>query len=240
MEMEWTGTAVLVIDSDLDRKAEIVSILSTKGVEVLDAVSEESGLEAVFKHRPALVILDAALSDGDSLAVCRRIRQMTRSPIVILAASEQSRLIIQALDAGADDYLTSPIVAEVLLLRVWAALQRSRQDKVSDQTVYDDGYLRVDPAARQVAVIGEPVSLTATEFSLLIFLMERAGQVCTFEQLLFNVWGPDYSNRSQYIHVFIWHLRQKLEPNPKDPTYLAGVHSVGYRFQTVNGGNGNG
>jgi len=240
MEMEWTGTAVLVIDSDLDRQAEIISILSKKGVEALAAVSEESGLEAVFQHRPALIILDAALSDGDSLACCRRIRQRSSSPIVILAASEQSRLIIQALDAGADDYLTSPIVAEVLLLRVWAALQRSRQDKVDDRVIFDDGYLRVDPAARQVAVMGEPVRLTATEFSLLIFLMEKAGQVCTFEQLLFNVWGPDYSNRSQYIHVFIWHLRQKLEPDPKDPTYLTSVHSVGYRFQTMAGENGNG
>ena len=238
MEMEWTGTAVLVIDSDPDRQAEIVSILSHKGVEVLSADSEETGLEAVFQYRPGLIILDASLSGGESLACCRRIRQMTVSPIVILAASEQSRLIIQALDAGADDYLTSPIVAEVLLLRVWAALQRARQDKVAGQVVFDDGYLRVDPATRQVAIMGDPVRLTATEYSLLIYLMEKAGQVCTFEQLLFNVWGPEYSNRSQYVHVFVWHLRQKLEPDPKDPTYLTSVHSVGYRFHAADDQNG--
>jgi two-component system KDP operon response regulator KdpE len=239
MEMEWTGTAVLVIDSDPDRQAEIVSILSQKGVQTLDAVSEETGLEAVLKYRPGLIILDAALSEGDSLACCRRIRQVTRSPIVILAASDQSRLIIQSLDAGADDYITSPIVAEVLLLRVWAALKRARQDQSADQVMFDDGYLRVDPASRQVAIMGDPVRLTATEYSLLVYLMEKAGQVCTFEQLLFNVWGPEYRNRSQYVHVFVWHLRQKLEPNPKDPTYLTSVHSVGYRFQAVAAQNGN-
>lgn len=238
MELEWIGTAVLVIDSDQDRSAEIVSILSEKGVKTLSAISEEAGLEAVLQYRPGLIILDASLSEGDSLACCRQIRHMTTSPIVILAASEQSRLIIQALDAGADDYLTSPIVAEVLLLRVWAALKRARIDKGADQVIFDDGYLRVDPAARQVAILGESVRLTATEYSLLLYLMEKAGQVCTFEQLLFNVWGPEYSNRSQYVHVFIWHLRQKLEPDPKDPTYLTSVHSVGYRFRAVASNNG--
>ena len=81
--------------------------------------------------------------------------------------------------------------------------------------------------------MGEPVRLTATEFSLLAYLLIKGGQVCTFEQLLFNVWGPEFKNRSQYVHVFIWHLRQKLEPDPKDPTYLTSVHSVGYRFQGV-------
>jgi two-component system KDP operon response regulator KdpE len=240
MEMEWTGEAVLVIDSDPDRQAEIASILTQKGVETHDAESEESGLEAVFQQRPALIILDADLSDGDSLDCCRRIRQLTDAPIVILAATEQSRLIIQALDAGADDYLTSPIEAEVLLLRVWAALRRSSSNRVVERVVFDDGYLWVDPASRQVAIMGDPVRLTATEFSLLYYLMEKAGQVCTFEQLLFNVWGPEYSNRSQYIHVFIWHLRQKIEPDPKDPTYLASVHSVGYRFQAVAKDNGSG
>ncbi len=239
MEIEWAGTVVLVIDSDVDRQAEIISILSQKDVEVIEASSEEGGLEAVFSSRPGLILLDADLSEGDSLAICRRIRQVTESPIVILAASEQNRQIIQALEAGADDYLISPIEPEVLLLRVWAALKRSKHFVVSDQAVFDDGYLRVDPAVRQVMVKGETVKLTPTEYSLLLYVMEKAGQVCTFEQLLFNVWGPEYSNRSQYVHVFVWHLRQKLEPDPKYPTYLTSVHSVGYRFQAVNGENGN-
>lgn len=236
MEMEWNGTPVLVVDSDGERRQEIVTILSGNGASVIDENSANRGIDAVNEHQPGLIILDATLSAADA-SRWQQIRQMTDSPIVILAGEGQSRLIIRAMDEGADDYLTSPVDEELLLLRVWAAMHRTRPGNGNETSIFDDGYLHIDLANRVARRIGEPIKLTATEYALLGYLMGHAGKVCTFEELLVNVWGPDFKNRSQYIHVFVWHLRQKLEPDPKNPTYLTSVHSVGYRFMEANGGN---
>ncbi len=231
MEMEWNGTTVLVVDANFERRVVVTSILEKEGATVFSTESADAGAALIMEYRPGLIILDASFSAEPDAACCQQMRQLTDSPIVILATVNQTRLVIRAMDAGADDYLIAPVEPDVLLLRVWAALHRARQANGPGTTFFDDGYLQVDLIAHQVLINGEYIKVTATEFALLAYLIRRGGQVCTFEELLMNVWGSEFSNRSQYIHVFVWHLRQKIEPDPKHPTYLISEHSIGYRFR---------
>jgi two-component system KDP operon response regulator KdpE len=157
---------------------------------------------------------------------------MSDVPIIMLTARGREEDIIKGLDLGADDYLTKPFRIGELLARVRATLRRSRTESfLSDEVTYSDNYLSVDLASRRVMVRGELVKLTPTEYKLLAVLIRNKGRVVEFRQLLESVWGFEYVDEVDYLRVYIWHLRRKIEPDPKKPSYLLSELNLGYRFE---------
>lgn len=230
--MNWKDISILVVDPEAMSRQMIAGNFADAGASVVTADGIDTGLETFTNEQPDMVLLDLFLPEADGLELCRQLRNLSNAPILIMAEIDQYDHIFKSLEAGADDYVTKPISGQELLVRCWAVWQRAVALKeAAEQTGYDDGYLVVDLADQLVTVDEVPIKVTGTEFALLAYLVKHNGQICTFEELLFNVWGPEYQKNSQYIHVFIWHLRQKLERNPKDPRYLISVHSLGYRFQ---------
>jgi DNA-binding response OmpR family regulator len=188
-------------------------------------------MEQFRRQAPQLVILDIMLPGEDGRDLCQQIRSVSDVPIIMLTALSQGEEIVRGLDVGADDYVTKPFDLKVLLARARAVIRRAEtQARRLDDLVFDDGYLMVDLRSRQIMVEDQPVRLSATEYDLLRYLIRSAGRVCTFSGILENVWGKEYRFSDEYVHVYIWHLRRKLERDPKNPTYLISEHSVGYRF----------
>jgi two-component system, OmpR family, KDP operon response regulator KdpE len=173
------------------------------------------------------VILDLLLPDGRGTAVARELREWTTVPILVLSAVEDEAEKVAALDAGADDYVTKPFSVDELLARLRAALRRSAP---TPAPVLEIGELRLDLQKRLVTVSGETVSLTPTEYDLLRLLAENEGRLLTHPQILQRVWGPAYSRESNYLHVYVSHLRRKIEPDPARPRYILTEPGVGYRL----------
>ena len=169
----------------------------------------------------------------DGWETCRRIREVSDVPIVMLTGRGQDEDIVRGLEYGADDYLTKPFSIKVLLAHARAVLRRAALPPVDyeESTTYADDYLTVDLKERRVTVQGEVVKFTPTEYRLLSYLVQNAGHVLTFTQLLENVWGWEYQDDVHYVLVYVWHLRQKLEENPKNPQYIQTEIGVGYRFE---------
>lgn len=209
----------------------VSTIFRQEGAQVFSAGTAEEGMEQFHSQAPHLVIIDIMLPGPDGRAVCRQIRESSDVPIIMLTALNQGEDIVQGLDDGADDYVTKPFDRQVLLARARAVLRRAEaQSRRLDKIKFDDGYLMVDLRSRQISVDGEPIRLSATEYDLLRYLMRNPGRVCSFVEILENVWGKEYRYSDEYVHVYIWHLRRKLERDPKNPLYLLSEHSVGYRF----------
>ena len=209
----------------------VSTIFQQEGARVISAVTAEEGLEQFRIQAPHLVILDIMLPGEDGRDVCRAIRESSDVPVILLTDLSQGDEIVRGLDVGADDYVTKPFDRQVLLARARAVMRRAEaQSRRLDSLIFDDGYLMVDFGNRQITVNGEPVRLSATEYDLLRYLMRNPGRVCTFAEILENVWGKEYRYSDEYVHVYIWHLRRKLERDPKNPEYLISEHSVGYRF----------
>ena len=222
---------VLVVDDD-PMLAELVAYnLRAEGYEVVTAADGQEGLRQFYAERPDLVILDVAMPKLDGYQVCQRIREMSDTPVIMLTARGQEEEIIRGLDLGADDYITKPFQVNVLSARVRATLRRAQTEPMSgDGPNYSDPYLSIDLEARQITVDGEMVKLTPTEFKLLAVLVRNKGRVVEFRQLLESVWGFEYIDDVDYLRVYIWHLRKKLEPDSKEPIYLLNELNVGYRF----------
>lgn len=198
---------------------------------MVSAGTAQEGLAQFREQAPHLVIIDIMLPGSDGRDVCRQIREVSDVPIILLTALSQGEEIVRGLDVGADDYVTKPFDRQVLLARARAVLRRAEtQLRRLDNLVFNDGYLMVDFGSRQISVNGEPVRLSATEYDLLRYLMRNPGRVCTFNEILESVWGKEYRFSDEYVHVYIWHLRRKLERDPKNPSYLISEHSIGYRF----------
>jgi DNA-binding response OmpR family regulator len=167
----------------------------------------------------------------DGLEVCTRILSRANVPIIFLTALTQEIEVVEGLEHGAVDYVTKPFSPKVLVARVRAALRQAELlSGPETPPAYRDGYLAVDLRAREVRVRGERVKLTLTEYRLLTYLFQNAGQVLTFDEILENVWGPAYQESANYVHIYVHHLRQKLERDPTQPAYLLSEHGVGYRF----------
>ena len=231
--MNWENKTVLVIDDEPAMCQLVMTVFSKVGADVHSAVSGEEGLRALYKHRPDLVILDILLPGMDGLETCQRIRELSEVPIIMLSALSTGKQLVSTFNAGADDYVTKPFKPDELRARAMAVMRRAGdQNQMYPVPVYDDGHLRIDMDARKLTIDGEPVRLTNTEFKLLAHLYRHADFVCTFEQILDGVWSSQYRSAAENVHVYIWHLRQKLEENPKKPKYLISEHSVGYRFET--------
>jgi two-component system, OmpR family, KDP operon response regulator KdpE len=223
--------ALLVIDDEPQVRRFLRSSLASTDCRVFEAASGQAGLAEAAARRPDIILLDLGLPDLDGIDVTRRLREWTQTPIIILSARGQDQDKIAALDAGADDYLTKPFSLPELLARIRVAERHAEQIGDKKDTVFSLADLRIDLASRIVTVGGSEVRLTPIEYKLLTTLARKAGRVLTYQQLLKDVWGPRYATQKQYLHVYMGHLRNKLERDPARPRFLVTEPGVGYRLK---------
>ncbi|MBI2935940.1 MAG: response regulator transcription factor [Chloroflexi bacterium] len=205
--------------------------LRARGFEVLTAADGTEGLKMAEENLVDLVLLDLMMPGPDGFEVCQKIRQTSDVPIIILSARGQERDKVRALNLGADDYLTKPFGVEELLARVRAALRRSQRGGAGPLPAVQGKELTIDFASRRVALRGEQVKLTPTEYSILALLARNTGKVLTHRTILQTVWGPEYGEEHDYLWVYMRRLRNKIEPDVDNPRYLVTEPGVGYRFQ---------
>jgi len=225
------GTRILVIDDDPELVDLIQLIFEREGAEVYAAGNGQEGICQFGLCRPDLILLDIMMPTLDGWETCRLFRGFTDVPIIFLTALNKEQDVVRGLDCGAEDYVTKPFCPEVLLARARVALRAPHRASHTPRTAeFDDGYLSIDAAQRSVVVGGKPVRLTATEYRLLAYLVENAGRILTYEQILEHVWGWEYRGSVDYVHVYVSHLRHKIEWDPGDPAYILTERAVGYRF----------
>lgn len=225
------GATILVVDDELQIRRFLRITLEANGYDVHETATGGDALLKVAQLRPDLVILDIGLPDIDGLEVLRRVREWTNTPVIMLSVRDTDRDKISALDAGADDYLVKPFSMDELLARIRVA-QRHAQPQTESQ-VFTSGQLKVDLTRRLVTVHDAPIKLTPTEYALLRLMIQHAGKVLTHQQILREVWGPEYINETHYLRVYFAQLRQKIEDNPALPTIILTEPGVGYRLVTV-------
>lgn len=221
---------VLVVDDDRSLLRALSIGLTARGYDVVTARTGAEGVTQVSLTTPDVVVLDLGLPDLDGVEVCRRIRQWSQVPVIVLSAAGSEERKVTALDAGADDYVTKPFGMEELLARVRANLRRRRTDE-SGLAPIEVGDFRIDPGARSVSVRERAVHLTPKEFDLLVYMARHAGKVITHRALLGAVWGGESTEQVEYLRVFVAQLRKKLEPSPNSPRYIVTDPWVGYRFE---------
>lgn len=228
---------ILIVDDEPQVRRFLTTGLATHGYRPLEASGGKEALRLATQYVPDLVLLDLGLPDMDGLEVTRALRQWTRMPIVVLSARGDERNKVQALDAGADDYLTKPFGFAELLARLRVALRHSaRVEGAPLEGPLECGGLRIDLEARRVTVDGQDVHLTPIEFKLLAVLARHAGKVVTQAQLLREVWGPESAEQSHYLRVYMTHLRRKLEPRDGSRRRFRTEAGVGYRLECPDSG----
>jgi DNA-binding response OmpR family regulator len=226
------GKRILVIDDEGGMLDLLKQAFGRSGVQVLTALNGQEGLQKFFAQQPDLVILDLMLPDMHGWEVCRQIRRLSDVPLIILSVLNKEEEIISGLDCGADDYVTKPFSLRVLQARARAALRREGVAGATERALgYSNGHLTIDTYRRRVVVRGEPVKLRPTEYRLLVYLLQNAGRIVTVEEILNRIWGEGCEGRTEYVHTYIWKLRQKLEPDPQNPQYLVSERGVGYCFE---------
>lgn len=227
--MQTDGHHILIIEDEQAIRRFLRAALTSEGYRISEAVSGQEGLQLASSLPPDLTILDLGLPDLDGQEVLQRLREWYTSPIIVLSARDQEPQKILALDRGADDYVTKPFGMGELLARMRTALRHAHRVG-PESTTLEVGELRVDLAARLVYRRGEEVHLTPLEYKLLATLLKHAGKVLTHRFLLREVWGPQDSQESHYLRVFVASLRRKLEDDPARPRYLLTEQGVGYRL----------
>jgi two-component system KDP operon response regulator KdpE len=228
MSTQIHPATILVIDDEVQMRRLLRRILEQEGYKVLLVDTGREGLAHAGTDRPDVVVLDLGLPDMEGLDVLKELRSRSSVPILILSVREAEETIVAALDGGADDYLTKPFRTGELLARI-RALLRHRISGHEDQ-VFTSEELTVDLSARTVAVRGQPVKLTPTEYTLLALFVENAGKVLTHSYILREVWGSAYAEETQYLRVFVGQLRKKIERDPSTPRILLTESGVGYRL----------
>jgi len=221
--------SVLAIDDEIQIQRFLTLALETEGYRVATVGTGEQALAVAARHRHDLFIIDLGLPDMNGLLLLKRLREWTQAPVIVLTVHDADEEKIDALDSGADDYITKPFSTGELLARMRAALRRSNKTP-SDEPLFRSGHLEVDLAARRVSYKGQPVKLTATEYDLLRLFVQHAGKVLTHRQLLREVWGPESNEETHYLRVYMNQLRQKLETDSARPQYLRTESGVGYRL----------
>jgi len=227
--MSQTKT-ILVVD-DEPRYVRLVEVnLTTEGYAVETASNGQQAVESVASKQPDLVLLDVMMPIMDGFTACERIREFSTLPIIILTAKGEERDRVRGLDAGADDYIVKPFSAQELLARVRAVLRRAERETSGDfhQPVFKHYELEIDLPRAMVTTDGKSVSLTATEYRLLQTLAAAIGKVLTPEELLSNVWGPEYRDDKEILWVCLSRLRQKIEGDPKNPVHIVTRQGLGY------------
>ncbi|MBP6822813.1 MAG: response regulator transcription factor, partial [Acidobacteria bacterium] len=204
--------------------------LSARGYEVQTANDGEEALSVFAQWLPDLVVTDLSMPQMAGLELCRRLRKLSQVPIIVLSVKGEERAKVEALDAGADDYITKPFGMDELLARVRVALRRISGAALPEVQTIELGDFQVDLEARTVIVRGEEVRLTPKEYELLIYLIRHAGKVLTHRVLLGAIWGGDYTEQTEYLRVFIGQLRKKIEADPAKPRYILTEPWIGYRF----------
>ena len=228
--MSKSGARILVVDDEMEILRALQRSLSAHGFEVFTAVSGEEALEAIGHHRPDLMVLDLGLPGMSGLEVCRRVRAQSNLPIIVLSIKDTERDKVQALDLGADDYVSKPFGMNEILARIRVALRHAAQVESGTEPIFTAGPLSVDFVHRLVQVNGQEVKLTPTEYDLLKALIKNSGKIMTRQMLLSQVWGTGYGAESHYLHVYVGQLRRKIEPDPAHPRFILTISGVGYRF----------
>jgi DNA-binding response OmpR family regulator len=219
---------VLVAEDDPGMLRLVRRVLTLSGYRVLVAEDGPTALELASSEDLTLVLLDIGLPGLDGLTICSRIREFSNVPIVIITAREDEEDVVRGLNLGADDYLSKPFGMKELLARVQAVLRRARPSAEKPGAAYACGELLIDFAARRVHLAGRDVHLTPTEYRLLVTLASHAGRICTQQQLVEQVWGPDYAPDRTLVHVTVRRVRRKIEPDVGHPRYLLTSHGIGY------------
>ena len=247
---------VLIIDDDADLLQLASLIFKKAGAQVITAHDGLDGLSKFFMHHPSLIILDVMMPGNNGFEVCQRIRQVSDEPLIMLTSLNREQDVLEGLEAGADDFLSKPFSPEILLARAQTVLRRSQrshghngsnghnghngsngrnghneQHGSSSSFSYNDGYLSIDIEKHEVLIKGRRIKLTPVEFRLLAYLARNAGKLLTFEKILVNVWGNEYRGSMEHVHVYISHLRKKVEEDAKNPRYIMTIHGMGYIFE---------
>ncbi|QZA76397.1 two-component system response regulator KdpE [Deefgea tanakiae] len=228
--MNEIPTTLVLIEDDAPIRRFLKTTLEHAGILVFEAETGQRGLMAVASRKPDLVILDLGLPDIDGIEVIRQLRDWSDLPILVLSAREQEDIKVTALDAGADDYLTKPFGVDECLARIRVLLRRHAGNSARNEQAFSFGDVRVDLVQRQVVKGEQAIHLTPIEYRLLTTLIRHSGKVMTQREILREVWGPNHSESSQYLRVYMGHLRQKLEEDPALPKFLITETGVGYRL----------
>jgi two-component system KDP operon response regulator KdpE len=221
-------TTVLIIDDEVQIRRLLRVMLEAEGHSVLESETGEQGLSDIALRRPDVVLLDLGLPKIDGLTVLKRLREWSRVPVMVLTVRADADEKVAALDAGADDYVTKPFDSAELLARLRAVQRRAASEK--DEPYFQAGHLAIDFHSRTVSVRRQEIKLTATEYALLKILAQHAGKVVTHKQLLREVWGPNAEEQSQYLRVYMNHLRKKIEVAEAREKLLRTESGVGYRL----------
>lgn len=226
---------ILVVDDDPSLLQLISYNLTEEGYAVIEAVNGKEGIRHFYQTKPDIVILDIMIPELDGYEVCQRIREVAETPIIMLTARGQEEDVIKGLDLGADDYMTKPFRIGELVARIRANLRRAHIEPDEQQSItYSDSYITIDLERRRITIADKETKLTPTEYRLLAMLVQNKNRILTFRQILESVWGFEYIDDIDYLRVYIWHLRRKIEPDPKNPIYLVNELNTGYRFESQN------
>ena len=229
--MTAPGPLVLLIEDEPQMRRFLRVALASHGFRLVEAATAAEGLALAASHNPEVVLLDLGLPDGDGIGVARRVREWSSMPILVISARGREADKVEALDAGADDYVTKPFGIEELLARIRVALRHAQQAGLPTTPVLEIGPMRIDLDRREVTVSGNEVHLSPIEYRLLVLLARNAGRVLTHRQLLKEVWGPGHADQTHYLRVYMASLRRKIEPEPARPRLLATEPGVGYRLR---------
>jgi two-component system, OmpR family, KDP operon response regulator KdpE len=223
---------ILIVDDEPQITRVLRTALKSHGYDVRTAADGLSAFETFNDWHPGLVITDLAMPTMDGLELCRRLRATSEVPIIVLSAKGEEKTKIEALDIGADDFVTKPFGMDELLARVRASLRRASKQPAAEvtPTVLESGDFKLDTETRKVSVCGKEVHLTPKEFDLLTYFMTHSGKVLTHRTLLARVWGGNYVEQNEYLRVFVGNLRKKLEPDAANPHYIVTEPWIGYRF----------
>lgn len=225
---------LLIVDDDEKLVVAIELYLSRAGYDIVTAADGLQGMQRMYSQRPDLIILDVMMPRMDGWETCRRIREISDVPVIMLTARGQESDRVMGLKLGADDYVAKPFSLKELEARVEAVLRRTRLHPADKgRILYADDKLVIDSERLEVSKGGERVQLTGTEQRLLFYLAENAGRVLTNEQILEAIWGAEYVNEVDYVKLYVWRLRQKIEEDTHQPRYILTERGIGYRFAKV-------
>jgi two-component system KDP operon response regulator KdpE len=223
---------ILVVDNEPQILRVLSRSLASEGHEIRVASDGEEALAVFGEWTPDLVITDLAMPKIDGLELCRRLRTISSIPIIVLSASNEEHMKVEALDLGADDYITKPFSMDELRARVRAAMRRPELGFSGETKVIEAGDFCINPETHSVSMRGQRIRLTPKEYELLVYLIRNPGKVHTHRALLSVVWGKDYIEQPEYLRVFIGRLRKKIEPDHAKPHYILTEPWIGYRFDT--------
>lgn len=221
---------ILIIDDEIQIQRLLGHSLSAYGINCINAMTGSKGMELCITERPELIILDIGLPDINGLDVLKQLRSWSKIPIIILSARNEEEIIVNALESGADDYMTKPFTFRELLARIKVSYKRVLPESATE---FKTGNLEINLSSRIVLLKGHELQLTSTEFDLLKVFVRYAGKVLTHQILLKEVWGPHAIESPQYVRVYVGHLRQKIEENPHKPKIILTETGIGYRMKIL-------